>query len=183
MHDYSEIIKALKQPLPDGAMRSYEENQNHKYFPIQVYIDLLESITEGEYNYEIRELEVNTSGKYVKAIVRIEIQGRFRDGHALCDIKQSNTANATDLAMSTAFKNALDKWQVGWINLAPFEKWGNNPGISLLNNNNTLADSDTCIKCGRQLTEMEKNQLKRIPKNSLQFCTTCLPEHLRRKMK
>ncbi|MDN4067680.1 hypothetical protein QYF50_07210 [Paenibacillus vini] len=199
--DFSEIVQELKRKFPEGTV-VFRSDNNRPYIPNQVYTDRLESATNSQWDFEISELDINVEQKYVKAIVRVHIPPHFRDGYGVALISGNplKISSATDQAVNEAFITALDSFQMGWKDLAPYktEDWGGNPALRHLLNSPPPADSKNgtmiqsyaktshkCIVCGGELSESEWDLLGHIPnlnRKKMIYCIDHLPDHLKRKL-
>ncbi|MEF2247964.1 Rad52/Rad22 family DNA repair protein [Paenibacillus sp. IITD108] len=193
---YHEVTNRLKEKFPPGTVRK-RDDQSRAYIPNQVYTDRLERVLQGEWSKEIKELEINVPNQYVKAIVRVYIGPYYRDGSAVASITKQGIENAEARAKSAAFVDALDTWELGWTDLAPYnEDWGKNPALAYLldyepnvevpsfSSMSTTTDH-RCIFCQRFLTEDDINILKQIPNFNIQkmkYCADDLPDAFVRKL-
>jgi len=193
---YHEVLEQLKAAFPPNTVQ-FRNDSGAAYIPNQVYTDRLDRVLQGQWKLEVRELEVNVQGKYVKTIVRVHIGDYFRDGTSIAEITQQGINNAENRAKSAAFVDALDTWEMGWKDLAPHNKdWGKNPGLSHLVSSeaptegqrtarNLSAGTTTdhrCIfsGCGQHLSQAEFQALKLIPNYNRQkmvYCSVHLPDH------
>ncbi|MCP3746769.1 hypothetical protein [Paenibacillus sp. A3M_27_13] len=191
--DYAKVIASLKKRFPSGTV----VNQNRHYIPNQVYTDRLEMATGSEWSYELRELEINPGAGYIKAIVRIYIADYFRDGYGVDTLTDSSKIpTITDQVINQAFVNALDSWQMGWADLAPHRKWGENPALAHLKDDNVppaegvptqskAVVNKVCAICSKQLGPNEVALLKAIPGfnlSKLAYCFEHIPGHFKKKL-
>lgn len=200
--EYSEMISALKRQFPSGTVQFREDN-HRPYIPNQVYTDRVESATGSQWDLEIKDLDINIPYKYVKAIVRIQIGPHFRDGYGLSIIQgepseQPNRLKiAIDSAVNSAFVEALDKYQVGWIDLAPYKTkdWASNPalqhllaqgapvaGVPVQSQEQTVHQ---CLICKRPLSSLDWDFLGKVPnlnRSKMTYCFKDLPDHLKRRV-
>jgi len=188
--DYNEMIHALKQPFPAGTV------QNSRYIPNQVYIDRLEQATESEWTKEILKVDIRPDLGYVSAVVRVKIQTQYRDGFKIetvplnCEGTALNTA--VDKVVNGAFVDAVDSWQVGWIDLVNYSRrdWADNPGITLLQHYKSMSTNNQpagqnkpasspriCVTCKKELNSQDMELLKSIPDQRIDYCTNCIPSH------
>jgi hypothetical protein len=194
--NYPEIIEQLKASFPEGTVQKRTDNQR-AYIPNQIYTDRIETATNSQWNKEIRDSEINVPHGYIKVVVRIHIGPHWRDGVGLCTIDKSDSGdpkrlnNALERALSSAFLDAIDSWEMGWRDLAPHYRndWGKNPGLAHLLSSTSLpvpgSDpalsnpkmSRRCIMggCGEVLTQAEWDLLQRIPNLNVQKMTYCYP--------
>ncbi len=201
---YSDIVTALKQRFPEGTVKFRSDN-NRPYIPNQVYTDRLESVTASRWNLEIRELDINAAHKYVKAVVRVHIEPHFRDGYGFAPIDGNpgeeswKIATAVDHAVNEAFLTALDSYEMGWKDLAPYKQqdWAGNPALKHLmegapppeaGSKNSIQtqsfakSSQQCVKCGKNITKAELKMITILPKLNLIYCFEHLPNHWRREL-
>ncbi|NHN34741.1 hypothetical protein [Paenibacillus agricola] len=200
--DYEKIVSDLKMAFPAGTVQF--QNGGMAYIPNQVYTDRIEQATSSRWSLELRETDINLSGHYVKAVVRVQIGAYFRDGYGLQKLEagkallEDQLAPALDLAVNRAFIHAVDKWQMGWRDLAPHRKndWGNNPALKHLLNvesglkkpgqNNlqpSLREIHHCINCKQELSNEEWDalgQITNLNRNKLTYCYPHIPNHYKR---
>lgn len=191
--DYSKVVDWLKRGFPFGTV----VKQSRQYIPNQVYTDRLEKATGSEWSYEIRELEINPGAGYIKAVVRIYIAEYFRDGYGVDVVKDSSQIpTLTDQVINQAFVNAVDTWQMGWVDLAPYRAWGENPALAHLKDGNPppaegvpiqskAIEDKACVVCSKQLGQDEIDLLKAIPGfnlSKLAYCFEHIPDHFKRKL-
>lgn len=201
--DYKDIVVELKRIFPKDTVKFRSDN-HRPYIPNQVYTDRVESATESRWNLEIKELEINVPHRYVKAIVQVQIDVYFRDGYGFAVIpgdpltEPSNINTAVDKAVNEAFLTALDSYQMGWRDLAPYKTkdWAGNPALKhLLEQTETsgptaLSQSRAkvnrlCLVCNKVLTEEEWDLLGQVPnlnRGKMTYCFDHLPNHLKRKI-
>lgn len=202
--NYKEVVEELKRRFPEGTVIIRKDNQQ-PYIPNQVYTDRLETATGSQWNFEIRELEINAPCKYVKAIVRVSIGSYFRDGYGFSPIDGDpenqpwKITSSVDLATNEAFLTALDTYEMGWKDLAPYKlrDWGGNPALKHLLEGNPPSEqvdssiqsyarlSHQCVKCGMNLSEAEWELLGGIPnlnRDKMKYCFQDLPNHLKRRL-
>lgn len=203
--DYKDIIADLKRSFPKGTVQFRSDN-NRPYIPNQVYTDRVESSTESRWNLEIKELDINVPHRYVKSIVRVEIATHSRDGYGFAVIpgdplsEPRNINTAVDQAVNEAFLTALDTFQMGWRDLAPYKRsdWAGNPALQHLleqsepghhQDDHQIQSRDstvrTCVKCSKVLSSDEWELLGHVPnlnREKLTYCLEHLPNHLKRKI-
>ncbi|MDN8593162.1 hypothetical protein Q0V21_31015 [Paenibacillus sp. 11B] len=201
--DYKQIVTELKRTFANGTVQFRSDN-NRPYIPNQVYTDRVESATESRWNLEIKELEINVPHRYVKSIVKIEIDVYSRDGYGFAVIpgdpatEPKNITTAVDQAVNEAYLTALDTYQMGWRDLAPYKKndWAGNPALQHLlehmNPGNQAkivhskeAINRTCLVCNKVLTADEWELLSQVPnlnREKMTYCFEHIPDHLKRKI-
>ncbi len=193
---YYEATKLLKEKFPPETVKMRDDG-TRAFIPNQVYTDRLDRVLQGEWSKEIRELEVNVPHQYVKAIVRVYIGPAYRDGSGIATITTTGLRNAEERAKSSAFVDALDTWELGWRDLAPFNEWGNNPALSHLSDAplektpslssiQSLTDH-RCIfpDCHQVLIQQDIEVLKLIPNfniTKMKYCVKHLPDAFVRKL-
>ncbi|OME70106.1 hypothetical protein BK120_33670 [Paenibacillus sp. FSL A5-0031] len=205
--DYEKAISLIKAPFPSGTVKLRRDN-NRAYIPNQVYTDRIETATASQWSQEIRDVEINVPHGYVKIIARVTIGEHYRDGIGFSEVEKDqhgngkNIANKVDLAYTEAVREALDTWQIGWKDLAPYhtkdEDWGSNPALRhLLANapgagieNQVIQSRDmvthNCIfsGCGKQLSRDEWDFLGLIPalnREKMVYCFLHIPNHMKKK--
>ncbi|WP_150274058.1 hypothetical protein [Paenibacillus tepidiphilus] len=202
MNNYHEIVAALKAKFPQGTVQQRSDNYR-PYIPNQVYTDRLEQATNSEWSKEIKELEINTEYRYVKAILSIQIGSFSRDGCGVAIINGDPAANpeqiveAVNKAVNLAFKDVVDSYEMGWKDLAPYKQkdWGGNPALRHLlvedpgEGSKVLQPYELtthkCVKCQKQLMSAEWDLLGQIPnlnRQTLTYCFRDIPNHEKRKL-
>ncbi len=204
--NYQEIIERIKARFPAGTVQQRQDN-GRAYIPNQVYTDRVERETGSRWDREIRDVEINVPHGYVKVIARVTIGPHYRDGIGFAEIaseggKPKQLANKVDQAMNEAVREALDSWQIGWRDLATFNRndWGGNPALRHLLHSDSapLERNDPglqpnvvvdhcCIftNCGVQLSRAEWELLGKIPnlnRSKMIFCYKHIPDHYKRKL-
>lgn len=201
MDNYIEIARKLKESFPSGTVQF--TNSKRAYIPNQVYTDRLESATQSQWSRHIKELDINVDHKYVKAIVTITIGDYLREGYGIAVIKgnpgesPAEIEKAVDQAVNSAFVEALDSYQMGWVDLAPYKKsekeWGSNPALVHLLRTTVSGSgvavtpralsAHVCIKCQSPLKQAEWELLEFVPKlnrNKMVYCYNDIPDHYKR---
>lgn len=203
--DYSKAIERIKAPFPSGTVQKRGDN-GRAYIPNQVYTDRVEAATGSRWSREIRDVDINIPHGYVKVVVRISIGEIFRDGIGFAEIdsdgngRGKGVSNKIDQALAEAVREALDTWQIGWKDLAPYyqdqKDWGKNPALRHLLQSGPPSELQAvqpraavehrCIflNCGKQLTADEWAFLGEIPslnKNKMKYCFEHIPKHLKKR--
>ncbi|SFJ54372.1 hypothetical protein SAMN02799624_04928 [Paenibacillus sp. UNC496MF] len=203
--NYQDVIERIKARFPQGTVRQREDN-GRAYIPNQIYTDRVESATGSRWDREIRDVEVNIPHRFVKVIARVTIGPHHRDGIGFSEIhadgsgKVKQLSTAVDQAANEAVRDALDTWQIGWRDLAPYNSkdWGGNPALGHLLHGEPPGEIDftkqpaavierKCVfaNCGRKLTRDEWELLGHIPNLSRERMTYCfehIPNHYKRKI-
>lgn len=201
-NNYQDIVRALKAQFPPGTVQQRSDN-NRPYIPNQVYTDRLEQATNSEWSKEIKEIEINTEHRYVKAILSIQIDTFSRDGCGVAIIngdptsKPEQIVEAVNKAVNLALKDIVDSYEMGWRDLAPFKMkdWGGNPALRHLLEEDPAKvhtaiqpyelTSHKCLKCKKALILAEWDLLGRIPnlnRQTLTYCFRDIPNHEKRKL-
>src|SRR5690554_6718023 len=128
---YQEIHKKLVEPFAEGTLETRNQSSNNFYIPVQAYIHRLESAAGNFWSWNITsepiifEKEGQVMIKGVLKIVDAEREGigfsnieRFEDTGKIKNLKY-----AVQSAVSDALRDACDKFEMGWIDLAPYRKW------------------------------------------------------------
>lgn len=205
--DYSKAIELIKAPFPSGTVQKRGDN-GRAYIPNQVYTDRVEAATGSQWSREIKEVEINIPHGFVKVVARVTIGEHYRDGIGFSEIemdqngKGKSISNKVDQAFAEAVREALDTWQIGWKDLAPYYKeakdWGSNPALRHLLESAPGASSDdiglqsrgmvahNCIftGCGKQLSRDEWDFLGLIPalnREKMVYCFPHIPSHIKKK--
>lgn len=205
--NYNEAVDRIKARFPDGTVRTREDN-GRAYIPNQVYTDRVEEATQSRWDREIRDVEVNVPHRYVKVIARVTIGPHYRDGVGFSEISVDGNgvakqlATAVDQASVEAVREALDTWQIGWRDLAPYNQrekdWGSNPSLKYLLSAAPPGTTDPsrqaaeiidrkCIftNCGAKLSRDEWNLLGSVPnldRLRLTYCFSHIPNHIKKKI-
>ena len=206
--DYKEAIERIKAAFPPGTVQKRGDN-GRAYIPNQVYTDRIEEATGSRWNREIRDVEINIPHGFVKVVARVTIGEHYRDGIGFSEIetdaggKGKSVSNKVDQAYAEAVREALDTWQIGWKNLAPYyqeeKDWARNPALHHLLHSQAPGEAGSksgmqsravvehyCIfaKCGKQLSRDEWDFLSLIPalnREKMKFCFEHVPNHLKKK--
>lgn len=201
--NYQEAVEKIKARFPQGTVKLRGDN-GRAYIPNQVYTDRVEDATGSRWNREICDVEINIPHGFVKVIARVTIGPHYRDGVGFADFNdKKEVANKVDQATNEAIREALDTWEIGWRDLAPYyqgeKDWGSNPALRhLLDSPAPPAGPDPghqlnarvehhCIfsKCGAQLTREEWDILGQVPnlnREKMTYCYEHLPNHYKRKL-
>ncbi|MFC5651171.1 hypothetical protein ACFPYJ_19075 [Paenibacillus solisilvae] len=203
--NYAEVVADLKKAFVKGTVQFRSDN-GRPYIPNQVYTDRVEAATNSRWSREIKELEINTAGRFVKAIVRIHIGAYYRDGYGFCSIEEDSAnhpkkiANAVDKAVNEALLEAFDSYEMGWRDLAPYKKedWAGNPALRHLLESDAppapgteisvrshFISERTCIftNCGKRLTREEWDILgmvKGLNRDKMTYCYNHLRPHYKK---
>ncbi|WP_066297622.1 hypothetical protein [Bacillus sp. FJAT-29937] len=184
---YQSLIKELTAAFPEGSVEN-TETPSRASIPVQAYIQRLEEVAGNLWSWKttgdpiIYEKEEQIQIKGVLKILDAEREGigfsnfqRYADSGKIMNLKHSILS-----AESDALRKACDKFRMGWVDLAPYRKWGSNPGIGIEVNNTktgTQSNSVKCVKCDRTLTIDEMNFLKNN-NIKINFCKNDIPEQL-----
>ncbi|MFY0520559.1 hypothetical protein ACOMCU_22420 [Lysinibacillus sp. UGB7] len=200
MKTYSEIVEKLRKPFPPGTVKiSTDGTRGH--IPVQVYMSRLEDAAESQWHWRIiGEPFINYDKHFVIVKGEITLVDAIRQGLGIAKLTKADTTsikNALMTAESEAFRDACDKFKMGWIDLAPYREWALNPGInlprnSLITETSTIENYDpnihsvmpasnrTCLKCQKQLSQKEELLLSM---NGIKFayCKEHVPKQLVKK--
>lgn len=176
MKTYSEIVEELRKPFPPGTVKISSDGKRG-HIPVQVYMSRLEDVAESQWHWRIIGDPILDFDKYF-VIVKGEITlvDTIRQGLGIAKLTKvdpTSIKNALMTAESEAFRDACDKFKMGWKDLAPYRDWARNPGIevsdqSFLTENPIIENFDpsihsvmpssgrTCVKCQKQLTQNEE---------------------------
>ncbi|MBO7747007.1 hypothetical protein I8J29_22645 [Paenibacillus sp. MWE-103] len=205
--NYQEAIAKIKARFPEGTVKKREDT-GRAYIPNQVYNDRVELATQSQWTLEYSEVEINVPQRYVKVVARVTIGPHTRDGIGFHELNVDGSGNvkklstAVDQAKAEAFREALDTWQIGWQDLAPYyqleKDWGSNPALQHLLHSSPPEESERfsqasevidrqCIytNCGAQLTRDEWALLGTIPKldrTRMTYCFEHIPNHYKKKI-
>lgn len=194
---YRDIHQKLIEPFPEGTLVSKEDDDYRRYIPVQPYIHRLEEAAGVYWSWRItgdpviyrEERQVMVRG--ILKIVETEREGigfahfqTFQDTGKIKNLKYAITSAASD-----ALRDACDKFEMGWVDLAPYRSWGENPGIGQAafhahqskgtGSTSTSTAGPKCIKCQIDLTTQDIEILKNhnIKHN---YCSEHIPAHLRK---
>lgn len=184
---YKTLIKELTAAFPKGTVEN-ADTPSRASIPVQAYINRLEEVAGNLWSWKtsgdpiIYEKEDQIQIKGVLKIMDAEREGigfsniqRYADTGKIMNLKHSILS-----AESDALRKACDKFRMGWKDLAPYRKWGSNPGIGIEVtevNKGASSISVKCVKCNRPLTMDEVNFLKN---NSIRinYCKDDIPDQL-----
>lgn len=198
MKSYSEIMGQLTKPFPPGTVKKTGSSKSG-YIPVQVYMSRLEEVATSQWHWRIiGEPILNFQQNYVIVKGEITLIDTVRQGLGIASIKKvENTSikNALSTAESEAFRDACDKFKMGWIDLAPYREWSKNPGVNeagllLLPENGEIENFDPtihsvmptagnrqCVKCKKRLTPNEELLLS-INEIKYDYCKEHVPKQL-----
>ncbi|USK62179.1 hypothetical protein [Peribacillus asahii] len=186
---YQEIKEKLIAPFPKGTV---EVERNKAHIPVQAYINRLEEAAGEHWSWKtngqplIYEKECQIQVKGTLKILNAEREGvGFSNFKVYEDNKEKiqNLKYAILAAESDALRNACNKYQMGWSDLAQYKDWGKNPGVGVTvtqpQTSQPVAEF-TCLKCGKplqasDLQELEKYQIRN------KYCSEDIPAHMRKK--
>ncbi|MBP1931965.1 hypothetical protein [Ammoniphilus resinae] len=185
---YREIHKKLTEPFPEGTLEAQERDPNSKYIPVQPYIHRLEEaagvhwswhLTGPPVIYETEDL-VQVTG--VLKILDAEREGvGFSNLQRYSDTKKiRNLKEAIRSAGSDALRDAADKFEMGWKDLAPFRKWAKNPGAGLVSatqRSSREEKTQQCMRCKVPLNQEDIRMLEELSITML-YCQEHIPAHL-----
>lgn len=200
MKTYTEIMEQLRRPFPSGTVK-VSDNGTRGHIPVQIYLSRLEDVAESQWDWRIvGDPVLNLENKFVIVKGEIKLIDTVRQGLGIANIKKADPTsikNALMTAESEAFRDACDKFKMGWIDLAPYRDWSKNPGIaqsnqSILNERETIENFDpsvhsimpltgrNCMKCKKQLSSTEELFLNT---NGIKFayCRDHVPKQLVKK--
>lgn len=170
--DYGKVVEDLKAKFPNGTVQKNDSTKRY-YIPNSKYLHRINTVTQGEWNKEIKSIDINTDLGIVIAIVRVTIAEYSRDGHGRYQLKRgSSIDNAIDQAVNIAFVNAIDTWEMGWVDLGR----GSSDETEDDPSNQTTKGQRICVKCKEPLTAEDVQYLEKNPHISLDYhIETCLP--------
>jgi len=200
MKSYSEMMEQLKKPFPPGTVK-ISGNGKSGYIPVQVYMSRLEDVAASQWHWRIiGEPILNFEQSFVIVKGEITLIDTVRQGLGIASIKKiENTSikNALMTAESEAFRDACDKFKMGWSDLAPYREWSKNPGVNeagqLLLPTGEIENFDPsihsvmpssnrkCIKCKKLLTPNEELILS-INEIKYDYCDDHVPKQLIKKI-
>lgn len=205
--NYEEAIARIKERFPEGTVKQRGDN-GRAYIPNQVYNDRVEEATKSRWDLSFPEVDVNVRDRYVKVVARVTIGQHTREGIGFYEVSVDGSgipkqlSNAVDQAKAEAIREALDTWEIGWQDLAPYyqgeKDWGSNPALKHLlhsaspsNPDHSSAPSEMierkCIftNCGAKLTRNEWELLGSIPnldRSRMTYCFAHIPNHMKKKV-
>ncbi|MGG3805338.1 hypothetical protein [Metabacillus fastidiosus] len=189
---YNEIKEKLTDPFPKGTVQ-LNESKDIASIPVQAYIKRLEEVAGVFWSWKlvgdpvIYEKEYQVQVKGVLKILGAEREGiGFANFQVYEDtLKIKNLKNAVLSAESDALRKACDKFQMGWKDLAPYRKWGDNPAVNLSTHqerpqNVQDVSPEKCAKCSKYLTQ-EELQFLNDHQIKIKYCKNDIPPHLLKK--
>ncbi|HCG4536199.1 TPA: hypothetical protein NJY08_005053 [Salmonella enterica subsp. enterica serovar Typhi str. AG3] len=172
MASYEDIIKELQRPFPQGTVVNKNKSA---YIPVQAYLARLEEVAGPHWHWRIiGEPIINKEMQTVMIKGEITIFTTVRQGIGVAGLKKfdsSSIKNSIMTAESESLRDACDKFQMGWKDLAPYRDWSNNPGVAFKNEQQTTKienvdlnvhslmpplNNRVCIRCNRALTTEEE---------------------------
>lgn len=201
MKSYTEITEQLRKPFPPGTVKVSSDGKRG-HIPVQVYMSRLEEVANSQWHWRIiGEPVFNFEKNYVIVKGEITLVDTIRQGLGIAKIAKTETTsikNALMTAESEAFRDACDKFKMGWYDLAPYRDWSTSPGINesngeLQSNEGIVIDNFNpeihsvmpsagrdCIKCKKELSQNEELLLSL---NGIKFayCKEHVPQQLIKK--
>ncbi|WP_281217370.1 hypothetical protein [Lysinibacillus capsici] len=200
MKSYEEITEQLRKPFPPGTVKVSSDGKRG-HIPVQVYMSRLEDVAKSQWHWRIiGDPVLNFEKNFVIVKGEITLVDTVRQGLGIAKIAKVETSsikNALMTAESEAFRDACDKFKMGWQDLAPYRDWSTSPvfkDISGLHSNEGIVidnfDPDVhsvmpsvgreCIKCKKPLSHNEELLLSL---NGIKFayCKEHIPQQLIKK--
>lgn len=194
MGSYEEIMAELKKNFPSGTVE-FSSNKM-AYIPVQAYMNRLEEVAASNWEWRIVDAPViNKEDGIVLVKGEITLVQTVRQGIGVANISK-NLKNAIMTAESEAFRDACDKFQMGWRDLAPHRDWANNPGVGLNSKPNNkienfneavhsvldpVSSERKCMKCSRALTNQDELFLS-INNVKFPYCHEHVPKQFIKKV-
>jgi hypothetical protein len=191
---YREVHQKLTAPFPEGTLESKEHSPKDKYIPVQPYIHRLEEAAGGYWSFRlIGQPVIYETEDLVQVTGTLKILNAERDGVGFSNLQRysdtkkiRNLKEAIRAATSDCLRDACDKYEMGWRDLAPYRKWASNPGLGFVLTTNQPSKNDpetrNCIKCKEPLKVEDESFLAEL-KVKLPYCKEHVPEHLIRNSK
>jgi len=178
---YNAIQDKIQAPFPPGTVQGIDKKKM-AYIPAQVYMSRLEEVAGAMWNWSVKSVEIKES--HIVVIGTLSIAEVSRDGIGFSNFREQNLIKSSlSTAESEAFRNACDKYKMGWNDLAPYREWGDNPGLEL-NERIVLKPEDICIKkcvvCKKELDPADDLMLE-IHNIRQNYCTDHIPAYLLKK--
>lgn len=186
---YLEIKEKLTAPFPNGTV---EVDKNKAHIPVQAYINRLEEAAGEHWSWKtsgqplIYENDLQVQVKGILKILGAEREGVGFSNFKIYNDDQKKIQNlkyAVLAAESDALRSACNKYQMGWVDLAPYKDWSKNPGIGIPGKqsiNKAGSVEIHCIKCGKPLQGADKSELQKyqIRQN---YCAVDIPIHMKKR--
>jgi|GEM_PF-1939685 len=198
MKTYTEIAEQLRRPFPPGTVKVSSDGKRG-HIPVQVYLSRLEEVAGSQWHWRIIGDPVFNFEKYFVVVKgEITLVDGVRQGLGIAKITKNETTsikNALMTAESEAFRDACDKFKMGWYDLAQYRDWSSNPGIMQSNSVPQLTESlviegfdsnvhsvmpsegRSCIKCKKPLSQNEELLLS-INGIKFAYCKEHVPQQL-----
>lgn len=178
---YDVIKDKIQAPFPSGTVQ-VKDKKKMAYIPAQVYMSRLEEVAGAMWNWSVKSVEIKES--HIVVIGTLHIAEVSRDGIGFSNFSEQNYIKSSlSSAESEAFRNACDKYKMGWNDLAPYREWGDNPGLDL--NERIVPKPENvsikiCIVCKKKLDPADDLMLElhNIRQN---YCTDHIPSYLLKK--
>lgn len=192
---YSKIMGKLKEPFPQGTVTLKNHNEKSAYIPVQAYIKKLNDAAGGFYSWQITSQRptIHREEGLLEMRGALTILNTTNEGVGFQSFRYiKNTEKVANLdevirgAVHRALVNALNMFEAGWLDLAPYRKWGDIPGVGSENeansSNNNLNENPRCKTCDIHLSNEEVN-LIRLANWNIFYCSTHVPDFVRKKIK
>ena len=177
---YKNLAAQLQANFPPGTVKATGKNKAH--IPVQAYMKRLEDVAKEHWHWAIidmPQLDYQNAVVFVKGELIIGDTRRQGIGVATFKAGESGTIKtATATAESEAFRDACDKFLMGWKDLAPYRDWANNPAINLVSSQKVepVTEIRTCLKCNKTLEQQDLAFLA-IHNINLSYCSEHVPKH------
>lgn len=191
MKTYNEIVKELKSAFPKGTFIQKEKGRGH--IPVQAYMARLEAVAAEQWHWRIIGVPtINLEQQIVVVIGEITVIDTVRQGMGVGKLNSRETTSiktALMTAESESFRDACDKFMMGWVDLAPYRDWGKNPGVGLSTETETLENFNpnvhsvmpesgrVCMKCDKALSAEEALILS-LNNIKFPYCKEHVPKQL-----
>lgn len=180
---YNDLAPKLQEQFPEGTVKVISKNKAH--IPVQAYMKRLEDVAKGNWHWSIMDmpqLDTNVGIVFVKGELTILDTKRQGIGVGKFKTPESGLIKvATATAESEAFRDACDKFLMGWKDLAKYREWGTNPGVTGVSKpattgNENAVEIRNCLRCKKPLTLQDEAFLN-IQDIKLNYCSEHVPKH------
>ncbi|MFF0828787.1 hypothetical protein ACFYU8_17715 [Brevibacillus sp. NPDC003359] len=189
---WTKIHTQLIAPFPPGSIQFKDEAKKKAYIHAKVYVKRLNDVAGPVWSWRITSQRISSCSNFaeVNGVLRIlhreaEGQGWHRLEKRESNGMYYNYENAFRSAASDALRNACDFLEMGWVDLAPFRDWKNNPGIldvPIQPDQSSMGKAlRVCKKCQAPLSERDEELLVQL-KVPVPWCEKDIPDHMKKKL-
>ncbi|WP_240416523.1 hypothetical protein [Paenibacillus periandrae] len=190
---YASIMKKIKEPFPEGTVIKKNASDKSAYIPVHTYVKKLNDSAGGYYTWRITTdkpiIHAEQGLLEMRGLLTILNTSNEGQGFQLITFKKgsqviNNFDETIKAATRRALVNAMDMFEAGWVDLAPYREWAKSPGLGLIDNkseeDDDSANNPDCVSCGCKLTNQEVAIIKGVW--NVYYCSAHIPNFVKKKM-